>query len=172
MVLKTLILGGARSGKSRFALNLGERVPGRKAFIATAEALDPEMAERIRQHRNTRSTIWETIEEPLKLCDLFTRESKAYQLFLVDCLTLWLSNMMHADGNPMTVSTEIDSLAKFLRTTDRNIILVSNEVGWGIVPESSSTRKFRDLAGLMNQNIAEAADAVYLVSAGIPVKIK
>jgi adenosylcobinamide kinase/adenosylcobinamide-phosphate guanylyltransferase len=168
----TFIVGGARSGKSRFALTLGEEVSGRKMFVATAEALDAEMADRIRRHRRARSKTWETIEEPVKLCNVLGAKSKPYQLILIDCLTLWLSNLMQKDNNPKAVFTEIDRLVDCLKRTELNVILVSNEVGWGIIPENPLARGFRDLAGLMNQKIAEAAEAVYLMSTGIPVRIK
>jgi len=168
----TLILGGARSGKSRFALTLGEQVSGRKAFVATAEVSDAEMAERIQRHREARPKTWKTMEEPVFICDLLSAEMKRYQLFLIDCLTLWLSNLMRKDGSESAILTEVVRLVNFLKTAKASVILVSNEVGSGIVSENPLTRRFRDLAGLMNQQVAEVADAVYLVSAGIPLKIK
>jgi adenosylcobinamide kinase/adenosylcobinamide-phosphate guanylyltransferase len=167
-----LILGGARSGKSQFALSLGGKMPGQKIFVATAEALDAEMAERIHRHREMRSKEWKTVEEPIHLCDLLAIKSKDGRLILIDCLTLWLSNLLQKDENSKTIEIQINRLIESLKKTERNVILVSNEVGWGIVPDNPLSRKFRDLTGLMNQKVAETADTVYLVSAGIPVRIK
>jgi len=176
--LITFIIGGARSGKSSFALNLAEGVHGvsatspmRKVYIATAQALDDEMKERIKKHKKERSADWLTIEEPLNISALIKEIHKKYDVILLDCLTLWLSNLML---NNLDVNKEIEDLINALRLTPDalRVFIVSNEVGMGLVPDNELSRRFRDLAGLINRKIAGIADEVYLVTAGIPLKIK
>lgn len=166
-----LVIGGARSGKSTFALKEAARTSGRKAYIATAEAMDEEMKERIEKHKKCRGNDWDTYEEPLKICDVIKGIEGKYKVIIVDCLTLWLSNLMHSNLN---TDKEIGHLISSLRfSTDAlRIYIVSNEVGMGIVPDNELSRRFRDEAGHLNQGVAEIADAVYLVTAGIPLKIK
>ncbi|MBI5193574.1 MAG: bifunctional adenosylcobinamide kinase/adenosylcobinamide-phosphate guanylyltransferase [Nitrospirae bacterium] len=250
------IIGGARSGKSGYALDLGSTIPGRKGFLATAEALDEEMKERILLHQKARSLEWVTIEEPLSLSKRLADIVSLYDVVIVDCLTLWLSNMLGRveDGqqpkgnenppplNPLPqgegrsdravwippplpgggqgegelwrffdepgftkghenqrdknvppilvemdrrgfltppevfsgehIKTEIERLTSVLKDVSCKVIVVSNEVGLGIVPENKTARLFRDLGGWMNQKVAAAAGEVYLVTCGIPVKIK
>jgi adenosylcobinamide kinase/adenosylcobinamide-phosphate guanylyltransferase len=165
------ILGGARSGKSTYALKEASKFSGKKVYIATAEALDEEMKERIEKHKRERGKDWDTYEEPLKISALIKKTEGRYQIIVVDCLTLWLSNIMHRNSD---IGYEIENLIETLRTTHQasQIYIVSNEVGMGIVPENEMSRRFRDMAGLLNQKIAEVADKVYMVVAGIPVKIK
>lgn len=166
-----LIGGGARSGKSRFALEYAEARFTRRAFVATAQPLDSEMAERIRQHQQDRGTGWTTIEAPLDLVGALSRETVEFEVVVVDCLTIWLSNvLLDTDRN---VEEEMDRLVRCL--TDRgalSVILVTNEVGSGIVPDNKLARKFRDLAGVLNQRVARAADEVYWMAFGIPVAVK
>jgi adenosylcobinamide kinase/adenosylcobinamide-phosphate guanylyltransferase len=169
----TLIIGGTRSGKSRHALNLASAAPGNaKAYIATAQALDEEMTDRIRRHKDERSEDWVTFEEPFGLGSLLREVCSHFDQILVDCLTVWLSNKLL--NEPELVEGSIDGLVQALLETHRKTqyFVVTNEVGLGIVPENALARKFRDLAGLLNQKVAEVADHVYLVSAGIPIKIK
>jgi len=166
-----LLVGGARSGKSRYALQLGEKIQGRRAFIATAEPLDEEMEERIREHKLSRSRDWVTIEEPLNLVDTMAKINGFYDVILVDCLTLWLSNML-VKGSESLTRREIQRLKESIQALSGVAIFVSNEVGEGIVPDNKLARTFRDINGWMNQIIAECASEVYRMMCGIPVKIK
>jgi adenosylcobinamide kinase/adenosylcobinamide-phosphate guanylyltransferase len=166
------ITGGARSGKSAYAEKLAHSLAGKRAYIATAQALDPEMAARIAKHQKDRGNSWDTYEEPLAVSELLHKLSGRYQVLLLDCLTLWLSNVMaHTDGDKAVFSRSED-LVNALKAFDGACIVVSNEVGLGIVPDNPLARKFRDLAGTLNQKVAQAADEVYFTAAGIPVKIK
>ncbi len=167
-----LVLGGARSGKTRYAQRLVEAAGG-GILIATAEAGDAEMAERIARHQQDRGPDWQTVEEPLRLVETLTAlagsEGDAGRPILVDCLTLWLSNLMLAGQNP---AQEVERLAACLPGLHTPVILVSNEVGLGIVPENALARRFRDQAGWMNQRIAAAATRVVFVAAGLPLPLK
>jgi len=163
----TLVLGGARSGKSRYAEGLIAALPPPWAYIATAEAGDHEMAVRIRGHRARRGRSWRTVEAPR---DIATALAEAAKMpVLVDCLTLWLSNLMLADAD---IDAEIDRLEKALADTEAPVVLVANEVGSGIVPDHPLGRKFRDLHGLLNQRVAARADRVVLMVAGLPLAVK
>ncbi len=166
------IIGGARSGKSSYALELGSGFPGRKGFIATAEAFDEEMKERISLHQKTRPLEWETIEEPVDLSKRLQNIADSYDVVIVDCLTLWLSNMLEREGDSGHIKTAIGHLTSVLKDLSYKVIIVSNEVGLGIVPGNKIARLFRDLGGWMNQRVASVADEVYLVTCGIPMKIK
>jgi adenosylcobinamide kinase / adenosylcobinamide-phosphate guanylyltransferase len=163
----TLILGGARSGKSRYAESLVTALPAPWPYLATAEARDTEMAERIAAHRTRRGAGWTTIEAPRDLAGALAAYGKAP--VLVDCLTLWLSNVLLADAD---VDAEIAQLESALAHVAAPIVLVANEVGFGIVPDNALGRRFRDLQGLLNQRIAARADRVILVVAGLPLMIK
>ncbi len=163
----TLVLGGTRSGKSLHAEALADKSTSNKIYIATSEILDAEMAERVKIHKDRRGDGWQTIEEPLEIAKIIKNTQQA--VILLDCLTLWLSNLLHKE---LEVIPQIDILIEELRATQAEVILVSNEVGMGIVPENALARKFRDYAGILHQRIAEIADEVVLVVAGIPVKIK
>ncbi len=166
------ITGGARSGKSAFAEKLAAGIGGKRAFIATAQALDPEMAARIRHHQKRRGAAWDTYEEPLAIAELLIKLNGRYQIVLLDCLTLWLSNVMaHTDGDDL-ISSRTDTLVAALKNFGGSCIIVSNEVGLGIVPENPLARRFRDFAGILNQKIAQMADEAYFTASGIPVKIK
>jgi adenosylcobinamide kinase/adenosylcobinamide-phosphate guanylyltransferase len=164
------ILGGARSGKSTFALQEASALEGKKAFIATAEAFDDEMRLRIEKHKEERGKGWITHEEPLSISILLQNIRDSYSVILVDCLTLWVSNIMHAglDFN--------DEAARLVDTISQEhpalIYIVSNEVGMGLVPETALGRIYRDNIGLLNRKVAEAATDVYFMAAGIPMKIK
>lgn len=169
------ITGGARSGKSSFALNEAEKTTGHKVYIATAEALDDEMTERIEKHKRERGEEWRTVEEPLDLDRAVRSLEDHVAVVLIDCLTLWTSNMMIKYKNDRSAIDElievfIDSI---MTLKDRTAVyIVSNEVGMGIVPDNPMSRAFRDLAGRLNQRVATASDEVYLVVSGIPLKIK
>ena len=162
----TLITGGARSGKSRFALE-GVRESDVCTYIATAELLDDEMRERAARHKAERGSRWRTIEEPLELA---ARVGELNGIVVVDCLTIWLSNWMLRDEAQL--DKQIDSLRAAFLTAACDIRSITNEVGWSIIPESALARRFRDWAGVMNRRVAEAADAVYLMVCGIAVKVK
>lgn len=160
----TLILGGARSGKSARALSLAE--PPR-AFIATAEARDGEMAARIARHKAERGEDWALIEAPLDLPAALAEAGA--RTALVDCLTLWLANLMAAERDP---EAETARLIGALRSARAPVILVSNEIGLGLVPMEPLSRRFRDEQGRLNQRIAAAADRVEFVAAGLPLRLK
>ncbi len=165
----TFILGGSRSGKSGFALQRASGAEGRKAFIATAQAFDEEMKDRIERHKLERPAEWTTFEESVALPHLVGRIGNEFDVILVDCLTLWLSNLML---NNHDVEAEIESFLASGRACPSSLFIVSNEVGMGIVPENALARKFRDYAGTLNRRVAEIAGEVYLIAAGIPLKIK
>jgi adenosylcobinamide kinase/adenosylcobinamide-phosphate guanylyltransferase len=164
-----LVLGGARSGKSRYAEALVARHPGARLYIATAEAGDAEMAERIRRHQAERGAGWRTIEAPLDLVAALEAHARPGAPILVDCLTLWLSNLMGAGRD---VERASDGLVAWLRTAPCPIVLVSNEVGFGIVPDNEVARRFRDHVGRLNQIIASLADCAVLIAAGLPLVLK
>jgi adenosylcobinamide kinase/adenosylcobinamide-phosphate guanylyltransferase len=163
-----LITGGARSGKSRRAEARTHAFAGRPVYIATAEALDAEMAERIARHRARRGNDWTEREAALDLVEALT-ETDGGGARLVDCLTLWLSNLLHAGRS---WQDEAALLADTLGKQQSPVILVTNEVGLGIVPENALARTFRDAAGILNQTIAAVADEVEFVVAGLPMKVK
>ncbi|MGQ3298317.1 bifunctional adenosylcobinamide kinase/adenosylcobinamide-phosphate guanylyltransferase [Reyranella sp.] len=170
----TLVLGGARSGKSTHAERLVTGTlhggaPRLAVYIATAEAGDVEMATRIMAHRARRGVAWTTIEEPLKLAETLEREAARGQPMLVDCLTLWLSNLMHAGED---VDQATDDLVGSLDDHNQPVVFVSNEVGLGVVPDTPLGRTFRDAMGRLNMRIAERADRVILMAAGLPLVMK
>jgi adenosylcobinamide kinase/adenosylcobinamide-phosphate guanylyltransferase len=167
-----LVLGGARSGKSRYALDLAGNFPPPRLYMATAEAGDEEMAARIAQHRRDRGEGWDTVEAPLDLAGALSQAQRRYEVILVDCLTLWLSNWLIQGGDPAELHKVCVELAAAVEQTATPAILVSNEVGWGIVPENSLAREFRDRAGWLHQLIAAAADLVVLLVAGLPLTLK
>jgi adenosylcobinamide kinase/adenosylcobinamide-phosphate guanylyltransferase len=165
----TLVLGGARSGKSAFAEALVCASGLSRIYLATATAGDDEMKRRIAHHRALRADHWRTVEEPLMLVDALTRESRDGTGIVVDCLTLWLSNLMHADRN---VDIETSRLADWLRAARSMVVLVSNEVGMGLVPETALGRDFRDAQGRLNQLVGAAVSNVAFVAAGLPLWLK
>src|SRR6185437_7773968 len=163
-----LITGGARSGKSRHAETRTRAFPGQPVYVATAEALDVEMAERIAKHRARRGHEWIEREVPLRLRQALI-ETDGGGTRLVDCLTLWLSNLLHAEHD---WSQAVAELADTLKRQQSPVVLVTNEVGLGIVPDNALARVYRDAAGIMNQAIADVADEVEFVVAGLPMKLK
>ena len=164
-----LILGGARSGKSRFAEQLLSPHRGRRVYLATAEARDGEMATRIAEHRKRRGAGWTTVEEPLDIVAALSREESDGAAILVDCLTLWLGNLMEAGRD---TAGEADRLLAALRGLRGSVVLVANEVGLGIVPDNALARRFRDEAGQLNQAVAAAAQRVFFLAAGLPMTLK
>ncbi|MEA3414793.1 MAG: bifunctional adenosylcobinamide kinase/adenosylcobinamide-phosphate guanylyltransferase [Thermodesulfobacteriota bacterium] len=167
------ILGGCRSGKSRHALKLAEDIPCRKkVFIATCLPFDEEMKKRIERHQRERERTWTTIEVPVLLPEAIDKNSQKSDLILVDCLTLWISNLLLENDDQKKLAGHVDRLIKSFENALCPIIMVSNEVGAGIVPETRLGRLFRDVAGFANQKIAACSNAVIWMVAGIPVKIK
>ncbi|MCB1422334.1 MAG: bifunctional adenosylcobinamide kinase/adenosylcobinamide-phosphate guanylyltransferase [Nitratireductor sp.] len=164
-----LVLGGARSGKSRFAEELVLASGLAPFYVATGRALDDEMRERIDKHREQRGKAWETVEEPLALADAVLQTALPGRILLVDCLTLWITNLMMAEAD---VLRECESLIAALDSIQAPIVFVSNETGLGIVPEDAMARQFRDLAGIVNQRMAKRCETVWLVAAGLPLKLK
>jgi adenosylcobinamide kinase / adenosylcobinamide-phosphate guanylyltransferase len=162
------LIGGARSGKSRHAEQLIADHPPTWRYIATAEAFDDEMRERIDLHRARRDQRWTTVDAPLDLA-VAVEATKDGEPLLVDCLTLWLSNTMLADRD---VTVECEALAETLAKPRGPWFVVSNEVGQGIVPDNALARRFRDAAGRLNQLVAARADEVFLMVAGLPMKVK
>ena len=164
-----LVLGGARSGKSSYAQALAEKSRPQRVFVATAEAHDDEMRARIEQHVAERDGSWRTVESPLALGDAIARSAAGDCVVLVDCLTLWLSNLMHSDAE---VESEVQKLADQIAAIESPLILVSNEVGMGLVPNTELGRRFRDEQGRLNRKIAAACDRVEFVAAGLPLRLK
>lgn len=166
-----LVTGGARSGKSRYALALAKPYAS-KAFVATGLAIDDEMRARIARHRQERGNVWQTFEEPYDIAGLVREQASQYELLLIDCLTFWLSNLLLKEETESAIRQKIDELASVLESKPMRIIVVTNEVGSGIVPDNVLARRFHDLAGFANQKIAMIADKVVLTVSGIPVEIK
>ena len=164
----SLILGGASSGKSAFAEALATQASRPRAYIATSQAFDAEMEAKIAKHRQERGPDWQTIEAPLDIGAALAQVATK-SVVLIDCLTLWLSNQMHAKTD---IATEIDNLLIALSGTPNPVICVSNEVGMGLVPETPLGRLFRDLQGRLNQKVAEQADLAVFVAAGMPLTLK
>ena len=167
-----LIIGGCRSGKSGHALHLADQFAGHKIFMATCVPLDKEMEQRVSHHQKQRNPNWKTLDVPLFLPEAIRENSGRGQVILVDCLTLWINNLLMENDDPETIDKHVGQLARSLENTECPVILVSNEVGTGIVPENRLARLFRDIAGFANQKIAACADRVIWMVAGIPVEIK
>ncbi|KAA0681524.1 bifunctional adenosylcobinamide kinase/adenosylcobinamide-phosphate guanylyltransferase [Roseomonas genomospecies 6] len=165
----TLVLGGARSGKSRYAEGLVTASPGPRVYIATARIWDAEMADRVARHKEDRGPGWTTVEEPLDLSGALRRHAATGTGVLVDCLTLWLSNLMMAEAD---VAARSADLLAALAGVEGRVVLVSNEVGLGIVPDNALARRFRDHAGRLHQDIAAVANRVAFVAAGLPLLLK
>ena len=169
-----LVIGGARSGKSRFAQGLAEdhakERGGEVVLIVTAEILDAEMAARVDKHRAERPASWRVIEAPIELPDVILGACKAESFLLVDCLTLWLSNLLCTQADRL--GTRVDELCEAVQAAEGELVLVSNEVGWSIVPENALARAFRDEQGRLNQRVAALCEKVTLVAAGLPLPLK
>jgi adenosylcobinamide kinase/adenosylcobinamide-phosphate guanylyltransferase len=164
-----LVLGGARSGKSRHAQALCEARAGDRVFIATAQAFDDEMHDRIARHRADRDARWRTVEAPLALAEAI-RDADGYGVvMLVDCLTLWASNLLLSEHDINAAANELVATISVVRGA---VVFVSNEVGYGIVPDNALARRFRDVAGILNQRVAAVVERVDLVAAGLPLRLK
>lgn len=164
-----LVLGGARCGKSAFAEGLIDQSGLKKVYIATGQVFDSEMENRVDLHKVRRGQEWALVEEPLDLAGALKAATAADTAVLVDCLTLWVTNLMIAE-RPMAM--EADGLVDAIHVLPGTVVFVSNEVGLGIVPDNAMARAFRDHAGLLHQAVAAAADEVYFVAAGLPLKLK
>ncbi len=169
----TFVIGGCRSGKSRHAQELAEATaPANRVYVATCVPYDDEMRDRVRKHQADRDRTWKTVEAPLDLPDTIRDTSRESGVLLVDCLTLWTTNLLLDPERSDRMPLWIDRLAEALEAAQCPVILVSNEVGGGIVPENALARQFRDWVGTLNQRIAACADRVIWTVAGIPVTIK
>lgn len=169
----TLVLGGAASGKSHYAQMLAEDRPGLLLYVATAQAGDEEMAQRIERHRKARGERWQTLEVSQDLAGQLADASGSYAVVLIDCITLWLTNLLLShEESPEKVWAAVDAFVASLDRIEAKVIMVSNEVGLSLVPEYPLGRVFRDLAGKVNQRLAERADRVCLVAAGLPLELK
>lgn len=168
----TFILGGARSGKSQFAVKLAKGYAKSVLFVATASAKDSEMRKRIKLHKKNRPAHWKTQEAPKKLASLIKKIPDKFDLVIIDCLTLFISNLLLEKKSDAYIEKEIILILKRLKNSKFDSILVSNEVGLGIVPDNPLARRFRDLAGRINQRLASWSDKVYFIISGLPLKIK
>ena len=170
------VTGGARSGKSDFAQDMAEKRAGKRLFLATAQAFDEEMKKRIQKHQEKRGERWETLEEPILLGNALRSSAGSYNTILVDCLTLWMSNLIMEfpddDEKIREIRDDFFRNMEGMEGMEGMIIVVSNEVGAGIVPDNKLARDYRDQLGFLNQAVARRADEAYLLCAGIPVKIK
>ena len=172
-----LVTGGARSGKSAYALTIAENISDKRLFIATCPCLDSEMTERVRRHtEERRGKGWATIEEEVELADLFAKRVRGMEVILIDCITLWVNNLLYKSGeenvDDFTVKKHVSLLIDKISEFPGVVICVTNEVGLGIVPGNKLARKYRDLVGTCNQVLGKFADEVILVSCGIPLPIK
>ena len=170
MTRHCLVLGGARSGKTAFAERLALHAGSRPAYLATAEVLDGEMKARMSSHQAIRGDRFTTIEEPTELSRAIIKAGTSHDVILVDCLTLWITNLLVANADVATAVSEL--CATLVEFRDAKVILVSNEVGLGIVPDNALARRFRDEAGRINQRVAAAVDEVMFVAAGLPLRLK
>ena len=167
------VIGGCRSGKSTYALRTAERIPAeKKIFIATCVPQDDEMKQRVAKHQMARNQNWITVEEPLHLPEVILQNSSKADVILVDCLTLWLSNLLMETNNEAKLEGKISQLVDALKNATCPVILISNEVGTGIVPENKLARQYRDVTGQANQAVAQCANKVVWMVAGIPVTVK
>ena len=168
-----LVLGGCRSGKSRYAMERADAMAEEgKLYVATSVPTDPEMEKRVARHQADRGPGWQTVEEPVLIDESIAVAGRTARVILVDCLTLWTSNLLFDQNDEAEIMASVALLSKALKACPCPVILVSNEVGYGIVPDNPLAREFRDMAGLVNQKMAAAADQVILCTAGIPVQIK
>lgn len=168
-----MITGGIKSGKSSFALACGEQGTQERAFVATACAFDEEMQRKIHLHRQERADRWKTFEEPRDIVELITKISSVFDVVLVDCLTLWVSNMLTMYGMiPEDIEQESTRLLDAAKSASARIILVTNEVGLGVIPTDPLARSYQNLLGMLNKQAAQAASSLYFLLAGVPLKMK
>jgi adenosylcobinamide kinase/adenosylcobinamide-phosphate guanylyltransferase len=167
-----LVTGGCRSGKSQFALDYANRHFHKKIYLATCEALDEEMVKRIEQHQLRRGSDWQTVEESIKIADAIKQHEKDMEVILLDCMTLWLSNLLMRKKEDGEIMNELDKFIDTMNQAQSSFVIVSNEVGMGLVPVEPLGRRFRDLSGMANQKIAEVAQTVVFMVSGIPIFLK
>jgi adenosylcobinamide kinase/adenosylcobinamide-phosphate guanylyltransferase len=167
-----LVTGGARSGKSRYAISRALALPPPRVFVATAEARDADMAARITAHRAARGAAFITVEEPREVAAALTRVPPASGVVVLDCVTLWIANLLAVDPPDGEVERTIDTVAACVAARALPVVIVTNEVGSGIIPFEPTTRRFRDLLGLANQRLAAAVESVVLMVAGLPLTVK
>jgi adenosylcobinamide kinase / adenosylcobinamide-phosphate guanylyltransferase len=168
----TLVLGGVRSGKSRYAQQLAER-ESRVLFVATAKASDDEMHRKIERHRRERPAEWTTVEEPLELVQVLAQRAFDCDVMVVDCLTVFAANLLETEGDDQSaIERRVEALCVALQSASCSVVLVSNEVGSGVVPAYPLGRRYRDLLGEINQSVARIADDVVLMVAGLPLALK
>ncbi len=165
------ITGGSRSGKSSYALKLSQNY-SKKCFIATAEAFDGEMSDRILKHQAERDDSYITIEEPINLADAILKADQLADMIIIDCLTVWVGNLMHHYEKEYPSYSQIDSFLDVLPMIEGEVLIVSNELGMGLIPSTSMGRRFRDLAGFLNQKVAKICDRATFVVSGIPMSLK
>ncbi len=169
----TLVLGGCKSGKSRHAQYLAESLTqDRRLYIATCVPLDPEMRDRVQRHQDERDRTWTTVETPVQVADIIKRKSQDYGVILLDCLTLWVTNMIMENMGREDILEKTRELCESVKSSVCPVVLVSNEVGAGIVPENSLARMFRDVQGIVNQRVAESVNRVVVTFAGLPLTLK
>jgi adenosylcobinamide kinase/adenosylcobinamide-phosphate guanylyltransferase len=166
------ITGGCRSGKSRFALNYANQHFSKKIYLATCEVLDEEMARRVEDHKKIRGPEWQTIEESMAIVDKIRQYGDKVEVILLDCLTLWLSNLLMKWNSDLRIIDEVGRFIDVIKQSQTSLIIVSNEVGMGIVPAEPLGRRFRDLSGIVNQKIAEVSSTVIYMVSGIPMFLK
>jgi adenosylcobinamide kinase/adenosylcobinamide-phosphate guanylyltransferase len=166
------ITGGCRSGKSRFALDYANQHFSKKLYLATCEALDEEMVQRIDHHKKMRGPEWQTIEEPVEIVNKIRQYGDEGDVILLDCMTLWLSNLLMRRKNDPEVMDEVNRFIDTVKQIPASLIIVSNEVGMGIVPADPLSRRFRDLSGMANQKIVEVAETVVFMISGLPLFLK
>lgn len=168
----TLILGGTRSGKSQYAIKLAKATNKQVLFIATACTLDKEMQLRIRLHKKNRPSDWKTIEEPKNLVSILKNLPTKPKLIIIDCLTLYISNLLMDNCTDAYIEDKVGSILKVIKKSDFDSVLISNEVGLGIVPDNPLARRFRDLSGRINQRVANVSDRVYFMISGLAMDVK
>lgn len=166
------VTGGCRSGKSQFALDYANRHFRKKLYLATCEALDEEMVKRIEHHKFRRGSDWQTVEEPIKVAEAIKQHGNGMEVILLDCVTLWLSNLLMRQKSDPEVMNEVSTLIDTVKQGQPSFVFVSNEVGMGLVPIEPLGRRFRDLSGMANQKIAEVAQTVVFTVSGIPIFLK
>ncbi len=169
---KTIVTGGARSGKSDFALELASSIKGEKIFLATAQAFDDEMKERIAKHKENRPHYWTTVEEPLRIVGRIKELDRKDVVVLVDCLGLWVSNILLSDEHKVNVGKLMAGLVNVAKAFKGSIVFVTNEVGSGIVPGDPLSREFRDVLGKLNQELMKICDSGVLLVSGAPLYLK
>lgn len=168
----TYICGGARSGKSTFALSMAKKHKGKIAFIATCEPKDHEMKERIALHKASRPKCWQTFEEPREIASVLNKTGPKFKTIIIDCITLWIANLMVKNNKITSIETKMRTILNTIQRINADCIIVTNEVGLGIVPNNKMAREFRDISGRINQMIAQRAKTAYFMVSGISWRIK